>query len=42
MRLTDAAREEAMADELASLEGDVVAVVGFDHLDAVAGHLDGR
>lgn len=42
MRLTDGAREEAMADELASLDGDVVAIVGFDHLDDVAGHLDGR
>jgi pheromone shutdown protein TraB len=42
MRLTDEARERAMAGALADLQraGDVVAVVGADHLDAVATHLE--
>lgn len=41
-RLVDEARETAMANRLAALgrEGDVVAVVGFDHLDDVAGQLE--
>lgn len=34
-----AARERYMADRLAALPGDVVAVVGLAHLSAVAGHL---
>jgi len=34
-----AARERYMADRLGALAGDVVAVVGLAHLDAVAGHL---
>jgi len=38
VRLRDETREECMADELAGLsaQGGVVAVVGLDHLDAVA------
>lgn len=42
MALTDEARERAMASYLDDLGrgGDVVAVVGFDHLEDVAGHLE--
>lgn len=44
-RLVDTVREEHMADRLSELDGvdaekDVVAVVGIDHLDAVAELLD--
>lgn len=41
MRLTDEAREESMAAALGRLraDGDVLAVVGHHHLDAVAGRL---
>jgi len=41
-RILDAARERAMVRRLAALadEGDIVAVVGFEHLDAVADGLE--
>lgn len=41
MQLTDESRERAMAKELANVasRGDVVAVVGFDHLDSVSEYL---
>lgn len=41
LRIRDVAREEHMAAEIdrLSCEGDVVAVVGLDHLDAVAARL---
>ena len=43
-RFRDATREEYMADRLSTLrrEGDVVAVVGIDHLEPLAERLDGR
>jgi pheromone shutdown protein TraB len=43
MHLRDSTREECMAAKLADLrtEGDVLAVVGIDHLDGVAAELDG-
>ena len=43
-RLEDDAREAAMAARLAELreDGDIVAVIGIDHLDSLAERLDGR
>ncbi|MFC7081644.1 hypothetical protein [Halorussus caseinilyticus] len=34
--LRDETREECMADNLASLDGETVAIVGLDHLDGIA------